>query len=146
MDSSTGIDTAAHPAPHRDRTTLAALSFAGIAPPLAWSLHLVVNYAFASHFCFPDGQPLNAASFHGLRVLLLLIDGAALVISALAMLIAYRAWQASAEEMAEIGSSMVETGEGRTRFLAIWGILTGMVFFVAVIFDFAGLWILPICG
>jgi hypothetical protein len=41
---------------------------------------------------------------------------------------------------------MVETGEGRTRFLAIWGMLIGLTFFVAVIFDFVGLWILPICG
>jgi hypothetical protein len=146
MDSSTAIDGPAHPAPHRDRTTLAELLFAVFAPPLAWSVHLVVNYGFASHSCFPDGQPQKAASFAGLRILLLAIDGAALVISAIAVLIAYRAWQASSQELAETGSSMVETGEGRTRFLAIWGMLIGLTFFVAVIFDFVGLWMLPICG
>jgi hypothetical protein len=146
MAHDASIGSAAHPAPYRDRTTLWELTFAVLAPPLAWSIHLVLNYAFASHSCFPDGTPQAAPSLRALRVLLLAVDGASLLISAIAVLIAYRAWQVSAQEMADIAPPLVETGEGRTRFLAVWGLLIGIGFFVAVLFDFVGLWILPPCG
>ena len=146
MADLTSIDGSAHPAPHRHHVGPAWLLAAIFMPPAAWSVHLIVNYATASHACFPDGAPHSSSSIESLRVLLILIDIASLVISAVAAAIAYRSWQTTADEMAEHPSPMVESGEGRTRFLAIWGLLIGMGFFIAVIFDFVGLWILPICG
>jgi hypothetical protein len=140
------IDQTAHPAPHRERVRLLELILVTFAPPLAWSAHLVVNYAFSSRACYPDRTPQNSPSFDELWLLLIVVDVAALAISAAAAALAYRNWQASAQEAAEHGSPMVETGEGRTRFLASWGLMIGAGFFVAVAFDFVGLWIIPICG
>jgi hypothetical protein len=59
---------------------------------------------------------------------------------------AYRGWRTISEESAGTGQPLIESGEGRTRFLALWGIMIGLGFFIAVAFDFAGLWVLPICG
>jgi hypothetical protein len=146
MGPSSTIDDQAHPAPHRDRVRLIELVAALVGPPLAWSLHLVANYGFASRACFPDGAPLVVPSFGRLWLVLIAIDVASLIICAAAAAIAYRNWARSAEELAETESAMVETGEGRTRFLAVWGFLVGIGFFVAVVFDFVGLWIVPICG
>jgi hypothetical protein len=145
MADGTTIDDRAHPAPHRHRIGLVWLLLAIFAPPAVWSVHLIVNYASASRACYPDGSPQSAPAVHWLWLLLIIVDVVSLLISAGAVAIAYRSWQISAEEMAEHTSPMVETGEGRTRFLAIWGLLIGAGFFVAVIFDFVGLWILPIC-
>jgi hypothetical protein len=146
MAHSAALAHEAHPAPHRRRTTLLALIFVTVGPPLAWSVHLIVNYAFASQSCYPDGRPLIAPSFRGLWPLLIAVDVMSLVISACAAVLAYRLWQVTAREMPEPEPAMMEAGEGRTRFLAIWGMLIAIGFFVAVIFDFVGLWILPICG
>jgi hypothetical protein len=146
MADAATIDERAHPAPHRHRISLIWLLLAIFAPPAAWSVHLILNYVSASRACYPDGAPQSVPSIDWLWVLLILVDIVSLVVSAGAALLAYRSWQISAEEMAEHRSAMVETGEGRTRFLAIWGLLIGVGFFVAVIFDFVGLWILPTCG
>jgi hypothetical protein len=139
------IDGRAHPAPHRHNIGLIWLLVAICAPPAAWSLHLIVNFLSASRACYPDGAPQSTPAVHWLWILLIVVDMGSLAISACAAVIAYRSWQLSADEMAEHSSAMVETGEGRTRFLAIWGLLIGVGFFIAVIFDFVGLWILPIC-
>jgi hypothetical protein len=140
------IDERAHPAPQRHHVSLIWLLVAILAPPVAWSAHLIINYIAATRACYPDGAPQSAPSIHWLWLLLIIIDVVSLTISAVAAAVAYRSWQTSAEEMAEHAPPLAETGEGRTRFLAIWGLLTGAGFFVAVIFDFVGIWILPICS
>jgi hypothetical protein len=146
MDHSAAISHGAHPAPHRHRVGFVPLILALIAPPLAWSVHLVVNYGFSSRACFPDGTPQPLPAISALWWVLITVDIASLAVSAIAALTAYRSWILSAEEQADTGSPMVETGEGRTRFLAIWGLLIGIWFFIAVGFDFIGLWILPLCS
>jgi len=145
MPDSATIDELAHPAPHRDQVGLTWLLIAMFAPPAAWSAHLIVNYATASRVCFPDRVPHFTPSVHWLWLLLIIIDIISLAISAFAALLAHRSWRATSEEMADHPSPIVETGEGRTRFLAIWGFFIGTGFFVAVIFDFVGLWILSVC-
>jgi hypothetical protein len=137
----------AHPAPHRERVGLLALTFPVLAPPLAWSAHLIVNFAFSSHACYPDGAPLQspAPGFGWLWSLLLLIDLAGIIVGLAGALIAWRNWRLTAEELAETGPPLAEIGEGRTRFLAIWGLLIGIGFSVATVFDFVGVWVLPIC-
>jgi hypothetical protein len=138
----------AHPAPHRERVALAALVFPVLAPPLAWSLHLVVNFAFSSHACYPDGEPLSAppTRFDWLWSLLIAVDFVSMAVGLVAAIVAYRSWILSALERAETGRPLMEAGEGCTRFLAIWGVLIGAGFPIATAFDFVGLWVLPICG
>ena len=140
------IEHQAHPAPHRHRIGLLVLLATVFAPPLAWSAHLVVNYALSSRACYPDGSPVTAPTLRSLWALLIAIDIISLAISAAGAVIAWRAWRISREEMASSDPVLVETGEGRTRFLAGWGLMIGIGFFVLVAFDFIGLWILPICS
>jgi hypothetical protein len=40
---------------------------------------------------------------------------------------------------------MVDIGEGRTRFLALWGMLTSGGLFLVVLLDFIALFVLPLC-
>jgi hypothetical protein len=148
MAHSDAAEYAGHPAPHRERVSFSGLLFSLVAPPLAWSTHLVVNFAFASHACFPGHSPrlTPLPDLDWLRLLLIAVNLASIAICFGAALIALRSWRASSQEMAEIGSPLVEIGEGRTRFLAGWGLIISIGFLVAVSFDFVGLWVLPICG
>ena len=78
--------------------------------------------------------------------LLVAIDLITMVIAVLGAITAYRNWRLSHDEASRSFGGLVEIGEGRTSFLSLWGILTSAGFFVAVAFDFIGLWIVPLCG
>jgi hypothetical protein len=135
----------AHPAPHRDRVTLAGLFFAVLAPPIVWSTHLILNFAFSIHACYPGHAP-RFTHLDWLRTLLIVVDLVSMAVAIAAAVVALRSWRTTAREMAETGSPLLEIGEGRTRFLAAWGLIIAVGFLIAVLFDFVGLWVLPICG
>lgn len=138
----------AHPSPHRARVGTTALIFGSSGAPLAWAAHLIANYGVASTVCFP-GQALRQNPLPSMRSawsVLLAIDLIAMAIAILAAITAYRNWQLSHEEAAGYSQGMVEIGEGRTSFLSLWGIATSIGFFLAVAFDFIGLWVVPLCG
>ena len=138
---------AGHPAPHRDRVGIMSIASPLIAAPLFWLARLAANYGFASHACYPAGKPLQIPlhAYAGLRTLLIAFDLAGMAVGLVALALAWRSWKISASESAG-ESALIEAGEGRTRFLAFWGMLVAGLFFVAIWFDFVGLSILPICG
>ncbi|CCD95742.1 conserved membrane hypothetical protein [Bradyrhizobium sp. ORS 375] len=139
-------DLRGHPAPHRHRFGMVGLLAALFAPPIGWSLHLISNYALASHACYPIDVPKSPVRPDLLWGGLIAIDAFSLVVSAASAFVAYSAWRASRQEMAEHRSQMIEAGEGRTRFLAAWGLLISALFFIAVGSDSASLWILKSCS
>jgi hypothetical protein len=148
MARSGTVDQATDSARYDDIGTLGSLLFALLAPPLAWAIHLVSNYAFSSNACYPGRSPRNAPlpGFDWLWGLLIAVDLTSMVICVAAALVALRSWPANSEEIRQTASPLLELGEDRTRFLAIWGVIIGSGFFIAVLFDFVGLWVLPICG
>lgn len=148
MATDTQMSAQSHPAPHRERVEPLMLGFPVFAPVLAWSVHLLVNFSLSSHACYPGSMPLQspAAGFGWIRIFLNVVDLVAMAICVGAVAVAWRSWKISGEELAETGSPLMEIGEGRTRFVAIWGVFIGAGFFIAIFFDFVGLWVLPICG
>jgi hypothetical protein len=138
----------AHPSPRRRHVSAIALIFGTSGAPLAWAAHLIANYALASTICFP-GEALRHQPATAIRwswSLLVAIDVFTMLIAALAAIIAYRNWNLSRDEAVGYSHGLMEIGEGRTSFLSLWGILTSAGFFVAVAFDFIGLWTIPLCG
>ncbi|MGZ5849559.1 MAG: hypothetical protein ACXWJN_03090 [Methyloceanibacter sp.] len=141
------IATIAHPAPHRDRVTLVELAFALAAAPLAWGAQLVIGYGVASHVCFAGSAPRAVPpSWLGAVLLLLVVELIAFVIAAVGAAVAYRLWHATRTEDSGDTHEMVEAGRGRTRFLALWGLMTSLGFAGAVVFSLVGLFEVPLCG
>jgi hypothetical protein len=137
---------AGHLAPHRHQVRTALLTFALVGAPLAWFVRLLFNYGYASHACFPGDAPLQATADRGFWPLLLGIDLFALALAFIAALIAYRSWRVARAEAQGDSGHLLEVGEGRTRFLALWGLMTSLGFAVAVAFDLVGLLVVPLCG
>lgn len=137
-----------HPAPHRDRATLAELGFALAAAPLAWAAQLVLTYGVASHVCFGGAAPRAAASFNwtGATSVLLATQLIALAIALIGAAVAYRLWRATREEASGETHHMIEAGRGRTRFLALWGLMTSLGFAGAILFAAVGSLVVPLCG
>jgi hypothetical protein len=139
---------AAHPAPYRHHVGTTLLVLILFVVPLLWGIRLVANFAIASHFCFPGDlrryalpNPLGWVwpTMIGIDVLTILIALAAILVS-------YRNWRIASEESAGPRSPLIEIGEGRTRFLSMWGLLIGALFVIAVSFDLVALFIVPVCG
>jgi hypothetical protein len=129
-------------APRQVGATVLLLALA--AGPLAWALHLVLNYAFASQVCFPGPTPRqNGAGLGWLWPLLIAIDLIGIAACALAALLSWRNWREAPRDLPL--DREIEIGEGRSRFLASWGMFTGVLLALAIVFDFVGLWVLPLC-
>jgi len=135
----------AHPAPQRHQVGLLILGAALVATPAIWGLRLVLNFALASYFCFP-GSIRQYALPRWTWPTLLGVDVLAIAVAVLAAVVSWRNWQRTADERAVPGAPLIEIGEGRTRFLALWGLMTGIGFAVAGAFDLVTLWIVPVCA
>jgi hypothetical protein len=144
MPADTLLETK-HPAPARNKATLWSLWFSLVAPPLAWSAQSIAGYSLSSEACYPRDTPRTVPVFSGLWDLLVGINGVALVVGVLGMTIAYRNWRATRGETGGDTPHLIERGEGRTRFLAMCGLLLGAGFVVATVFTSVTLLISPVC-
>jgi hypothetical protein len=144
MTAST-IDPAAgggHPAPERHRVSTAALWFGLAGGPFAWSVQTLVNLPVASHGCFPRLDPLDHP-ITSVRGIAFVVSIFALVLCAAATAVAFRSWSRTRGEQHEAAgkggmhaapTALMETGEGRTRFMALAGLIASLTFlFVSLI-------------
>jgi len=134
-----------HPAPARNKASFGSLCFSLAAPPLAWSFQSIAGYSLSSEACYPGDTPRTVPVFVGLWDLLVGINGAALVVGILGMTIAYRNWSATRGETGGNAPHLIDRGEGRTRFLAMCGLLLAAGFLVATVFTSVTLVMSPIC-
>ena len=132
---------ASHPAPARAHASLAALWFGLFGAPAAWTVQTLVNLSVAAHGCFPQLAPLDVPTV-AVRTVVALVSVAAVLVSALATAVAWRAWSRTRHEHQE-GSgagqahghdaALLETGEGRTRVMALAGVLTSATFLLVAV-------------
>jgi hypothetical protein len=148
--SATGADAQAlpHPSPHRHRVGFAALAFGLCGGPLAWAVQFNVNYALASQPCFPSFLPRTGVPAHwaGTDATMLIVNVAALLVALAAAAVSWRTWRATQGEHQGGASHLLQSGEGRSRFLGICGLLAGIGFFAASVFNTITLLELPPCA
>jgi hypothetical protein len=150
-DSTSGSASASlshHPAPHRERASTLASTFGLLGGPLAWFVQLCAGYGLASWSCFPKDQrgiaPLAGASWSWSVMVSLLT---ASVVIAVASLFAARSnFARTRQEGAGDHVHLMEVGVGRTRFIALWGMLLGGGFAVATLLDAVAFLVLPRCA
>ncbi|HWG11539.1 MAG TPA: hypothetical protein VN693_08610 [Rhodanobacteraceae bacterium] len=129
-----------HPAPHRHRVSLGALVFGIAGAPLAWNVELLAGAALAGHQCYPRDIPLSLPRWTGTWEFLLTLSLAAIVLGLSAGGVAWHSWGRVRDEMSGSG------GEGRTRFLALSGMLCSGLFLLALLFTLAVVWLVPLCS
>jgi hypothetical protein len=140
------VPAAAHPAPAVRAVTPAALWFGLFGAPVAWSLQLLASYALVAHGCYPDAEPMTMPVIPGLRALVLATGVAALAVALLAAGAAWRSWRAAQHEHKGGHEALLEAGEGRTRFMALSGMLLGAVFVLGIVMNVVPLLLLRPCG
>ncbi|MEO8630347.1 MAG: hypothetical protein ABI612_19950 [Betaproteobacteria bacterium] len=143
-DADISAESSAHPAPHRARVSGWLLAFGLIGAPAAWLTQNVFSYGAASYACFPHDVPLPGPSA-ALSRLLVLATVIAIAIGVAGLFAALQGWRATREEKSGSGHHALAVGEGRTRFLALSGILTSAMFLIAVAFSAVTLFVSPSC-
>jgi hypothetical protein len=131
-----------HPAPDGNRVGLLALCFGIVGAPLAWNVELLAGAALTGHQCFPHYLPRALPMWTGTWGFLLGMSIAAFVLAIAAALVAWRSWRRSSDE--KPGS--VHSGEGRTRFMAMSGLMCSGLFLLALLFTLGAILLVPICS
>ncbi|MBI1361107.1 MAG: hypothetical protein GC155_12600 [Alphaproteobacteria bacterium] len=134
-----------HPSPHRARASLVRLIYGLVGAPLAWAVSEVASSTLAQEACFPKTEPLASPAFAGAHLLQMVILGVAFLISASAAWIAYASWRRTREEAEGDTHVMLAAGEGRSRFMALAGLLTSIGFFIGMLFSIPALIFVPAC-
>jgi hypothetical protein len=75
----------------------------------------------------------------------LAINLLAIAVALVASEVSRRSWHATSGEHPGSSEHLLEAGEGRTRFLAMAGWLTGLGFALAIVFDTVALLTVPQC-
>ncbi|HEX6860759.1 MAG TPA: hypothetical protein VF138_11250 [Caulobacteraceae bacterium] len=126
-----------HPAPHRQQVSGWKQGVGVYAAPAAWGLQFLIGYSLAAYACHPGRMALADVpeGWEWTRLFALVVNIVAAGVALWAGLVALSVWRATRREKDERSTRVLEAGEGRTRFLGVWGMLTSFGFLIAIIFD-----------
>ncbi len=140
---------AEHPVPARHKIDIGLLAFGLIGAPVIWGVHFLANVTIASRACASTEMSPSAST----HAALLAIDAVAALVALAALYVSTQAWRSTRHEGSdtrEQGTTpeqhAAEVGEGRTRFIALGGIMMSTVFFVAILSDTFAAIVVTACG
>lgn len=136
------------PAPHAGRVGLWQVAFGIVAGPAAWFIQVCAGEALASEPCFPDGHrflvPPSGLGWTWPALIALLVVCA--LVAAAAFIVSWRTYRTTCAETTGEAGNLFDEGVGRTRFMALWGMLYGAGFCLATLFTLAAYSALPRCA
>lgn len=134
-----------HPSQHRGATRLWVLLYGLIAAPAAWMTAQVVAAWVAQRACFPGYAPRAAPAFGGVQAIGMAALILALAVSVSGLLAALAAWRRTRQEHEGGGGPALDVGEGRSRFMALTGVMTSTGFSLAGLFSLPAVLLTPVC-
>ena len=148
MNADTPLSLTHFSAPQADRVGWGQMTFAIVAAPLAWFILVCAGEALANEACFPYGPRLRAplAGLEWTWPALIALLIACVLVSLAAILISWKMYRVTCSEEGGKQAGLLDEGVGRTRFMALWGLLYSVGFCAATLFSVASYWALPRCG
>ena len=128
-----GFHDATGPAPETREPRFLLLLFGAAAAPLAWLGHMMLSYGLTAKLCYPADHPVMLAQTGWLFGALMLFDLVAVVLCGTGGIVSWRAWR------------RMRAGAGRNRFLALWGLMSGLWFAAAILFNVVASLMVPLC-
>lgn len=134
-----------HPSPHRHRVSLWLIAVSLVLAPAVWSLQTLTSYGIAAQACYPSYAPLAGTQVPGMSGILVAEGLVALAFAIFALGLSIRVWRRTRDEKKGGAGEALETGEGRTRFLALCGAIVSALFCAAIVFEALSATILQHC-
>jgi hypothetical protein len=133
------------PAPRRRKVSFWTLMFGCWAAPVFWIGQLTLGYWASAELCYGSDHP-TVTEFSGtLHGALLVFDVVAIAAALMGGAVSLGAWQATREENKGDVHHALHVGEGRSRFMALWGIMSSLWFLGAIVFNTIGSLVVPLC-
>ncbi len=134
-----------HPAPHRDRAGFFLLLFGASAAPVFWLGQEILGYWFVAQSCYRGDHPQQVISSPAVLSAMLAFDFGAVIAAALGGVVSFWCWQQVKGEKEGGFAQAIGIGDGRTRFLSIWGMMSSLWFFFAIAFNAIASLTVPPC-
>jgi hypothetical protein len=144
--TTSGPEQGVHPSPHRDRVSPWAMWFCILGAPVAWSVQQLVNAPLFAHGCYPKDVPLASPIWTNAGGVALSVELIAMVVCVVAGLLAWRNWGRTRAEKEGSGHHLMEAGDGRSRFMAMVGLICSGLFLLATIFATGLLYMVQPCN
>jgi hypothetical protein len=137
-----------HPAPQRHEASALESIFGLLGGPLAWFIQLCVSYSLASWPCFPldEHRLLPKSGYAWTWGAIVVVAVAAIIVELAAFTVSKRIFNRTRDEGRGGQEHLLEVGSGRTRFLALWGMIFGAGFAVATAMTTVAFFVLPRCA
>jgi hypothetical protein len=123
-------------------SSVPAQLFGVAAGPTAWIAQVVLGYGLSSYGCFPGDAPPTTPPPAGEHAVLLAITLACLGLALAGLWVSFAGLRRS---RAAQGRGPDATAPGRSRFLAMCGLLSASVFAIAIGFDIPSTLALRLC-
>lgn len=136
----------AHPAPARGQVHGLRLLVGLCGAPLAWMAQMSLSEPLSAQACYPASRPLAAPAWPSAHALLWAISAVCLLAACASALVAWRAWRGTRHESTSNWHDAVHSGSGRTRFLALLGVMSSAMFVAAILFSTLGATLIDACG
>lgn len=121
--------------------------FAGmVIAPFAWSLQMLVGYGLTAHACFPTEMALGAPLWPHLRVIVGGVSVALWLLLLVGCAIAWANWKATRAHSDATSDDIIQSGDGRPRFMALCGVVVSGLFAIVLLFTSVGILWVPSCG
>jgi hypothetical protein len=137
--------TDAHPSPKRGAMAPWRLLTGLAAGPFGWILQLLIDYGLSSLLCTGRRTMAQQPSSSGELAGLLAVNLFCLAIALYGLALSYGGWRKVSDEKTGGGHETLNIGEGRSRFIAVAGILTGGLFALAILFNTVEPFMIPAC-
>jgi len=115
--------------------------FGACAAPIFWLGQLMLGYWVTSVACYGSDHPTVSHQTSALRGMLMAFDVIAIIACAAGAILSYLVLR-STNESAQTGNQV----SGRVRFLGIWGLLSSLWFFGAILFNSIASLGVPLCA
>jgi hypothetical protein len=119
--------------------------FCILGAPAAWSLQQLIVVPLFAHGCFPKDVPVAEPIWAGAGMVALVVEVLAIVVSILAGLVAWRNWRRTQGEKEGSGHRLMGSGDGRSRFMAMVGLICSGLFLLATLFATAIIYLVQPC-
>jgi hypothetical protein len=139
------VNAAPHPSPHRSRVPLVLVWLGFVTGPVVWALAMTLTYGFSSYACYPATDRLRTpvSELSWVPTFATTVYVIAIVLTVVAGAVAWHTWRITRGEAA---GHPLEIGEGRSRFLGLWGLMTSAVFAGLLAFDVINTLLVPPCA
>lgn len=134
-----------HPSPSRGAVSGWRLVGGLAAGPFGWIGQMLVDYGLSSQLCMLGRAGHRSPPASGEAVALVAINLVCLAIALGGVLLSWSSWRRVQREKPGGPDATLSIGEGRSRFLAVAGMMSAGAFVVAILFNTIEPFMIPAC-